>query len=62
MPNPYAIAWNCLLVCLRNNYPLEIWISPIPDEHKPKMLEAAKRFLEKERLSQREPSLFNEEV
>ena len=59
---PYAIAWTCLLECLRNDYPLEIWIAPIPEEHKKKMLEAGKRFIEKERLSLREPSLFKEVV
>ena len=60
--NCYAIAWTCLLECLRNDYPLEIWIAPIPEEHKKKMLEAGKRFIEKERLSLREPSLFKEVV
>lgn len=60
--NCYAIAWTCLLECLRNDYPLEIWIAPIPEEHKKKMLEAGKRFIEKERLSNREPSLFEEAV
>lgn len=60
--NVYAIAWMCLLECLRNGYPLEIWIAPIPEEHKKKMLEAGKRFIEKERLSKREPSLFMEVI
>lgn len=62
MKNQYAIAWMCLLECLRNGFPLEIWISPIPEEHKPKMIEAAKRFLAKEKALEREPCLFNEEV
>ncbi len=58
MKREYAIAWTCLLVCLRNNYPLEIWISPIPEEHKTKMIEAGKRFIENEKALEREPSLF----
>ena len=60
MKREYQVAWNCLLVCLRNNYPLEIWICPIPPEHKERMLEAGKRFIERERLSNREPFLFEE--
>jgi len=58
MKRNYAIAWMCLLVCLRKGYSLEIWIAPIPEEHKTKMIEAGKRFIERERLSKREPSLF----
>lgn len=58
MKRQYKIAWNCLLVVLRNNYPLSIWIAPIPPEHKEKMLEAGKKYIEKERLSKKEPSLF----
>ena len=58
MKKEYAIAWKCLLVCLRNNYPLAIWISPIPEEHKTKMIEAGKRFIEREKALEREPSLF----
>ena len=54
----YAIAWTCLLECLRKDIPLAIWIAPIPDEHKEKMLEAGKRFIEKEKALEREPSLF----
>ena len=57
----YAIAWECLLVCLRNNYSLDIWIAPIPEEHKQKMLEAGKRFVAKEKALAREPFLFEEE-
>lgn len=60
--NCYAIAWTCLLNCIRNDYPLEIWIAPIPEEHKIKMLEAGKRFIEKEKALEREPSLFEEVV
>ena len=60
--NAYAIAWTCLLKCLRNDIPLEIWIAPIPEEHKKKMLEAGKRFIEKEKALKREPSLFEEAV
>jgi len=60
--NAYAIAWTCLLECLRNDIPLEIWIAPIPEEHKKKMLEAGKRFIEKEKALKREPSLFEEAV
>ena len=56
----YSLAWVCLLECLRKNIPLVLWIAPIPEEHKKKMLEAGKRFIEKERLSQRQPSLFEE--
>ena len=59
---PYAIAWHCLLLCLRNGYPLELWIAPIPKEHKTKMLEAGRRFIEKEKALEREPSLFEEDV
>ena len=62
MKRQYSVAWHCLLYCLRNNIPLVLWIAPIPEEHKPKMIEAAKRVLEVERLSNREPSLFNKEV
>ena len=58
MSKGHAIAWNCLLICLRKHYPLEIWFSPIPDEDKPKMVDAAKRYLEKEKALEREPSLF----
>ncbi len=58
MKRNYAIAWMCLLVCLRKGYSLEIWIAPIPEEHKTKMIEAGKRFIERERLSKEEPSLF----
>jgi len=60
MKKEYQVAWNCLLVCLRNNYPLEIWICPIPPEHKARMLEAGKKYIERERLSNREPFLFEE--
>ena len=60
MKKEYQVAWNCLLVVLRNNYSLDIWISPIPPEHKAKMLEAGRRFIERERLSNREPFLFEE--
>ena len=59
---PYAIAWHCLLRCLRKGYPLEIWIAPIPEEHKKKMLEAGKRFIAKEKALAREPSLFEEDL
>lgn len=58
--NCYAIAWMCLLNCLRMDYPLEVWIAPIPEEDKKKMLEAGKRFIEKEKALEREPSLFKE--
>ena len=60
MKRNYAIAWMCLLVCLRKGYSLEIWIAPIPEEHKKKMLEAGKRFIEKEKALEREPYLFKE--
>ena len=58
---PYAIAWNCLLECLRKNIPLEIWIAPIPEEHKEKMLLAGKRFIAKEKALAMVPSLFEED-
>ena len=61
MKTEYAVAWNCLLVCLRNGYSLDCWICPIPDEHRAKMLEAGKIYVERERLSKREPFLFDEE-
>lgn len=54
----YSIAWNCLLRCLRNGYSLDIWIAPIPEEHKEKMIKAGKRFIEREQALAREPSLF----
>ena len=60
MRKNYAIAWMCLLECLRKNISLEIWIAPIPEEHKKKMVEAGRRFIERERLSKREPFLFEE--
>lgn len=60
MKYQYAIAWTCLLNCLRNNYPLELWIAPIPEEHKKKMFEAGKRFIEREKALEREPLLFKE--
>ena len=44
MDDNYAIAWKCLLICLRNNYPLDIWICPIPEEHKEKMIEGKDVF------------------
>ena len=47
MLNPYYVAWHCLLHVLENNIPLELWIAPIPEEHKEKMLERGKRYLEK---------------
>lgn len=56
----YVIAWQCLLVCLRNNYDLRIWLCPIPAEHKEKMLEAGRRFLEKEKARENESFLFSE--
>ena len=62
MKRNYAIAWKCLLICLRKNYSLDIWIAPIPEEHKKKMLEAAKRFIEHEKALEREPFLFEGEL
>lgn len=62
MDDNYQIAWKCLLICLRNNYPLDIWISPIPEEHKERMIEAGKRYIRKEKALEREPLLFEEEL
>ena len=58
MNDNYRIAWVCLLRCLRNGYSLDIWFSPIPEEHKEKMIKAGKRFIEREQALAREPSLF----
>ena len=42
----YATAWHCLLYVLENNIPLELWIAPITEEHKVKMLERGKHYIE----------------
>lgn len=59
--NLYKAAWVCLLECLRKNIPLRLWLAPIPEEHKEKMLEAGKRFIAKEKALERVPSLFEED-
>lgn len=60
MSNPYAIAWHCLLHVLENNIPLELWIAPIPDEHKKTMLERGRRYLEKRKGCVQQPLPFEE--
>ena len=57
----YAIAWHCLLYVLENNIPLELWIAPIPEEHKEKMLERGKCYLEKYRAAVQQSLPFEEE-
>ena len=52
----YKIAWSCLLVVLKNGYDLGCWIAPIPEEHKQKMLESARKFLARKE----QPCLFGE--
>lgn len=52
----YKIAWSCLLVVLKNGYDLGCWIAPIPEEHKQKMLESARKFLARNE----QPCLFGE--
>lgn len=56
----YATAWHCLLYVLENNIPLELWIAPIPEEHKAKMLERGKRYLEKHRTAVQQSLPFEE--
>lgn len=53
----YVIAWDCLLVVLRNGYDLGCWIAPIPEEHKLEMLNKAIRFLQDEHKKE-QPQLF----
>lgn len=57
----YAIAWYCLLHVLENNLPIEVWIAPIPEEHKEKMLERGKRYLEKHRAAVQQSLPFEED-
>lgn len=52
----YQIAWENLLMCLRNGWSLDIWVAPIPKEDRERMIKSGKRFIEKEK----QPSLFKE--
>lgn len=57
----YRSAWNNLLIVLRNNYPLDIWLAPIDIADKWAMFQRGKKYLEKEATLKKSPLLFSEE-
>lgn len=56
--NNYKIAFFNAVIVIKNGYPFDSWIAPIPNEHKADIWEKAIKYLKMKEKERKTPSLF----